>query len=455
MKHRPFLTDQFFAFFALWQIVGVGTYIIDSLFPVYLVGMLVLTVTTALDFKSLLKPQQIRGHFLGPDSLILAEKFSFQLVIEFIQKMPFRPKRIFWHSPQLDSISFQNNRSKIEKKKEGPNKVKFSGQHLGKALKLGFFKINNAQLVSLSGLGFWTNELEIKFKNYEMRIYPPSGKMSPGDFLDRVSNQQIFLQGIRQSAIGRSSDQFYSVRKYQYPDSKRHIDPKKTAKYNELMTRIYEEHRSHHLVLALDCSRILMGNIGGSEKIDYYLAACLKLSEQAFKNGDEVSFIAFSDHIHYLVRGAKSTKELYELYRGSPLVRPSWNEPLYQLLSVTVNRVSKKRAIVFVMTDPSMPVVQKNLAKHLLPLCSRHLALVVGLCEKERLLKPFVEGLDDSELSLQNYSRLIYNIELENNLKLMQSQLSARGAGVVQTQSSELLDITRKSYDYLKASLYL
>src|SRR4029079_18914357 len=103
-------------------------------------------------------------------------------------------------------------------------------------------------------------------------------------------------------------------REYQYPDSIRHIDARKSAKYCQLMTRTYDSLLEHHLILGLDVGRSMYGRMGPSRKLDYYLSACLALAENASQSRDRLSFFAFSQKVHLTVRRSRHMADFRPLF---------------------------------------------------------------------------------------------------------------------------------------------
>ena len=228
---------------------------------------------------------------------------------------------------------------------------------------------------------------------------------------------------------GRAAEQFYSLRKYQFPDQIRHIDQKKTAKYGELMTRTYENFLSHHLILALDLGHSMFGTLGQSQKHDFYLAACLTLARNAIQSHDHVSFFGFSQRIHSMIRRTRSLDPFLPLYQGSAEVAPRDEEGNFDLLGPALSRVAGQRSILLIFTDASRPSVQESLLRVMPDLCQRHLTVVISLLDEAYTLERQLDAWDGGNVEMQDYSRFLYNYWIDDRSRVFRGTPPAtRGA---------------------------
>ncbi len=452
MKMKSSLSDSFFAAYGLWHVIGALAFFNKAFVLVYFVGLIFFGLFVFLDRRSLLNSEGFRATIDSKKAFEIGEPVHMELNFEFTKKMQEKPKKIFWLLPKTGSIDFEQQSLSLLAKSKTKN-LGYTIEAKGTASKIGHSHWDHVVIQSVSRLGIWSNVFECQFPPVEFRVHPPEGKLKEAEFSEKVSKQQIFSSGMRKLLKSRAADQFHSIRKYQYPDPQRFIDAKKSAKYNQLMTRTYEEYRSHHLILALDTSRNLMGELEGSEKIDYYISACLKLMESALAMGDRVSLISFSDQIHYLLKGARSSASFQKLYRGGVEFQPQNREPDYSLLPRAISQVTSQRSIVFILTDPSMPGIYKEISKNIFPICQKHFAVVIGLSEASRVVNRYVMDLDANTAEREQVGRLIYNMHVEEELELLTARVNHWGGGIVRSEPDNWISMTKKAYGSLRSSL--
>ncbi len=279
-------------------------------------------------------------------------------------------------------------------------------------------------------------------------------RISDQDFVEHIANQQILAQGNRRILRGQAADQFHSIRRYQYPDNLRHIDARKSAKYARLMTRIYDEYRAHHLVMALDLGRSMCGRLKASSKHDYYLSACLMLAQHAIAAGDEVSFFAFANTTTFSVRSTRHLAGFEPLFKGDQRLQARETESRFDLLYPTICSLTGQRSIVLVLTDLTSPSVQHALLEALTPVCRRPLAFAVGLQDQRFFLDHLIWEQADLGRSDQDPARLFYAYWLNDRYRLFRQQMARLGGGVVQGSDATWISLVTQVYSRLRESLH-
>ncbi len=452
MKMKTTLSDSFFAAYGLWHVVGALAFFNKAFGLVYFIGMAFLTLFVFLDRRSLLNEESFVAKVDSKRAFEIGEIVSIQLYFEFTNKMQEKPKKIFWLLPEHGTLDFKMRALPLLEQSVGKD-LGYLVKAKAMANKIGHSRWESVTIQSISKLGIWSNVFQYKISPFEFRVHPPEGKLKEAEFSEKVSKQQIFSSGMRILLKSRAADQFHSIRKYQYPDPQKYIDAKKSAKYNQLMTRTYEEYRAHHLVLVLDTSRNLLGKLGNSDKIDYYISACLKLTESALAMGDRVSLISFSDRIHYMLKGARNAASFQPLYRGAEDFQPHLSEPDYSLLPQAINQLTSQRSIVFVLTDPSMPGIYKEISRNMFSICQKHFAVVIGLSEESRVVSRYVMGLNPDQPTREEVGRLLYSMHIEEELELLTARVNQWGGGIVRSEPGNWISMTKKAYSSLRSSL--
>jgi uncharacterized protein (DUF58 family) len=318
-------------------------------------------------------------------------------------------------------------------------------------------RIGNDQLRSVrvhfySPAYFWFRASSIEVTNGRFRVSPSRTPVSEETFREVVHNQRLLYQGNRLTLRGQAKDQFHSIRRYQYPDSIRSIDAKKTARYQQLMTRVYDSFFSHHLILALDCGRSLCGDLKSGDKYDYYLSACLTLAENALVSRDRISFLAFSQTVHHLIRETRAPNRLLSLLEDRSRLRAYEQETNYGLLVPAVQRLAGSRSMLVILTDFTRPSVQEPLEKILPILCRKHLTVVIGLLDAQFSLNDQIVALQGREINLEDYGSLLYTYWLDQRTREFQSRLGSWGGAALMISEKQWLGVVAKLYQRLRQS---
>jgi hypothetical protein len=79
--------------------------------------------------------------------------------------------------------------------------------------------------------------------------------------------------------------------------------------------------------------------------------------------------------------------------------------------------------------------------------------VVVSLLDEAYDLPGRVFGLEESDFDLPAYNQLLYTYWLNENERVFQRRLSARGGGVVVVPEKEWLSVVEKLYGLLRVSM--
>jgi uncharacterized protein (DUF58 family) len=445
------LTERFFAVYGLWQIVGVLGLLQPLALVVYLLGTVSIFALLWLDRRSLLKAQQLHAGLDLPRTLELEQPVHLKATLALTQHNPLLPARLEWEAPSLPAFHFARRLTLFG---SGGAESALVADHLATAAGLGYFVWTSLTLVVRSCLQLWVQRLEIAVEPRGVRVHPSFRRMSEQAFIERIGHQSLLTQGTRKVLRGQTTDQFHSMRRYQYPDTLRHIDAKKSAKYARLMTRSYEELRAHHLIMALDLGRAMCGSLKRSAKHDYYLSACLMLAQHAMAAGDHVSFFAFTDTVTFSIRHSRHLASFAPLFTGDARLRAQETASRYDLLYPVIASLAGQRSIVLVLTDVTSPAVQEALLEALPPVCHRHLTLAVGLQEHQLVVENLIWELHPDRLSDSEQARLLYAYWLNDRGQLFRVQMSHLGGGVVQGSDDTWLNLVTRVYARLRDSLH-
>jgi len=157
--------------------------------------------------------------------------------------------------------------------------------------------------------------------------------------------------GEYQAVFKERGMEFDEVRPYQPGDEIRDIDWNVTARMGEPFIKRYVEERELTVMLVVDASG--SGDFGSVNRFKRELAAELAavLSFSATTNNDKVGLLIFTDQIELYIPPRKGRKHVLRVIRELLAFEPTGRETDIKLALDTVNRVLKRRSIVFLVSD--------------------------------------------------------------------------------------------------------
>jgi uncharacterized protein (DUF58 family) len=145
--------------------------------------------------------------------------------------------------------------------------------------------------------------------------------------------------------------EFDEVRPYQVGDEIRTIDWNVTARTGEPHVKRYVEERELSVMLLVDASG--SENFGSVNRFKRELAAELTavLSFAATTNNDKVGLMIFTDQIELYIPPRKGRHHVLRLIRELLAFKPQGKGTNIKLALDTVNRMLKRRSIIFLVSD--------------------------------------------------------------------------------------------------------
>jgi len=149
---------------------------------------------------------------------------------------------------------------------------------------------------------------------------------------------------------GRGMD-FEEVREYAPGDDVRAIDWNVTAKMDRPFIKQFREERELTIMLLVDLSA--SGNFGSADESKRELAAELAsvLAFSATRNNDKVGLMLFTDEVEQYIPPRKGRQHILRVIREILFHEPERKGTNVGAALDTVNRMLKRKAIVFLLTD--------------------------------------------------------------------------------------------------------
>jgi uncharacterized protein (DUF58 family) len=452
---RVALTGPFFVALAALLLTAIVGMLEPVAFGFAATGAALLLLVGAIDRLRLCPGRGWAGSLVLPSTLELDATVQAELRLAAPRGRALPPTlRIV--VPRFETLAFPDERIVLGPPAPNEDGVPVYGMALAvRGRTLGYEKPPFLRVVARSPWGLWAHLFEVALEGGGHRVMPPLRPISPEAFHDVARNETLLFQGSRRLLRSRSAEQFHSVRKYRYPDSLRHVDPRKSAKFGELMTRTYEAFFNHHLVLGLDLGRTMTGEVGASPRREYYLGACLEVAQHALAHRDRVSFFGFSRKLHYWVRETRNAASFLPLFEGRDELRPVDEETDYDLLPSIVEQLSGGRSLILLFTDPSRPSVQERLEAVLPALCAKHLVVVLGVVDEGRQLTHVVRTLGDGTVNVPALGRYLYSCWSDEQLELFQRRLARWSGGCLVVNQHDWMSVVMKLHELLRASMRL
>lgn len=145
--------------------------------------------------------------------------------------------------------------------------------------------------------------------------------------------------------------EFDESRLYQPGDDVRAMDWNVTARTGEPHVKRFREEREQTLILLVDLSASGSFGSGARFKVETAARLAAALAFSAIKNNDKVGLIAFTDRIELFVPPKKGKRHVMRLIRDILSFVPAGKGTDIGAALLFLNRVVKKRAIVFALSD--------------------------------------------------------------------------------------------------------
>ena len=167
------------------------------------------------------------------------------------------------------------------------------------------------------------------------------------------------LSGSYQSAFKGQGIDFEEVREYQPGDEVRSIDWNVTAKMGLPFVKQYREERELTILLAVDISESTSFGSENRSKRERMAELSALLAFSAARNGDKVGLLLFAEEVEQYLPPAKGQKHVLRILREILFFQnktkgTNLNEGLR-----FINQVMRRRAVVFFVSDFTMPEAEK------------------------------------------------------------------------------------------------
>jgi uncharacterized protein (DUF58 family) len=189
---------------------------------------------------------------------------------------------------------------------------------------------------------------------------PAGSKPVPPEILRKIRQVEIktrkavtsFFSGEYHSAFKGRGMEYFESRQYQPGDDAKIIDWAVTARTGEPFVKTFREERELTMMILFDVSASnAFGSRGTDYKSEVAAELCATLAFSAMRNNDKVGIIMFSDGVELYVPPRKGRFHALRIIRELFFFQPDGKGTDIGAALDYLNRVIKKRAIVFLVSD--------------------------------------------------------------------------------------------------------
>lgn len=261
---------------------------------------------------------------------------------------------------------------------------------------------------------------------------------------DRLANDVIV--GEYRSVFRGRGMEFEEVREYMRGDDVRTIDWNVTARMGTAHVKRYVEERELTAILLVDVS--LSGRFGSTNqlKIDLATEISAVLAFSAIKNNDKIGLLIFTDDVEMYIPAKKGKRHVLRVIRELLNFRPIRGGTHVAGALEFLNRVLKRKAVVFLVSD----FIDTEFERDLALTNSRHDLIPVRISDPRETSLPDVglielEDAETGERILVDTHRRKIRDAFANTGRSDQEALS----GLLRSMGMDALDVSTDR-DYMK-----
>jgi uncharacterized protein (DUF58 family) len=202
------------------------------------------------------------------------------------------------------------------------------------------------RFISLTRFFYLLKKYNTKFN---IDVYPDIKGLNY--FLKLTRTNRDYQLGIYQNRYIGMGTEVSHLRDYQKDDDSKNIDWKASARLNRPISKVYQTETKNYITIAIDCGRLITAEQNGMSSLDYAVNSLLILTHIAFRAGDSVSVIAYSDRIIEYLPPVKGKAGLNSITKCINRLQPEFVESNYNLVFNYLNKKVNRRSLIIFLTD--------------------------------------------------------------------------------------------------------
>lgn len=337
------------------------------------VGGLVVLALLALDVMLAARPKDLDIRREAPGILRLRRTAPTALVVHNPTR---RPLEVAIHDAALPSMGRSPVRDRARVGREAWQRLPATVEPTRRGrFRLGPMTVRTSGPLRLAGRQAVLPDVQA------VKVYPALAGRD--EVMARLQRGRLLQAGSRSSAVRGGGSDFDALREYLPDDEFRRINWRATARAATAITNQFREERNQQLILLLDASRAMAGQVEGVSRLEHALDAAVAVGELATRIGDHVGVVAFGQTIRAQLdpRGGRDQPHrIIDLLFG---IEPRLEAPDYGGAFSGVLRRHRRRALMVLFTDLSERSVLEPLIRAVPVLLRRHVLLVASVRDPE------------------------------------------------------------------------
>jgi uncharacterized protein (DUF58 family) len=251
--------------------------------------------------------------------------------------------------------------------------------------------------------------------------------------------------GVKSQLDTGEGSEFHALQDYQVGMDRRRIDWRRSARHRALLAKEFRTERNHHVIVALDCGRLMSEPVQGLPRIDRAINAALLLAFVSLKTGDRVGLFSFDSRPRISTGVVSGTASFPLLQRLAAGVDYSAEETNFTLALTQLSGELERRSLIVVFTDFADSTSAELMIENLGRLLKRHVVVFMVFRDEE------LESLMAAEPQTpDDVSRAVIAHTLAREREVVIERLRRMGAHIVDAPLDRLGPALLASYFDLK-----
>ncbi|MAT89228.1 MAG: DUF58 domain-containing protein [Flavobacteriaceae bacterium] len=431
-----YLSHRFFYVLAVVAVLFLCSFWWEKLYGITWVIVLFLGFTILIEMVMLYQGKGLEGQRLLPEKfsnsdhndvvIQLQNRYAFRLHVAIVDELPIQfQKRDFYRS--LSIAPKQKNDLVYQVRPVDRGEYRFGKLNCYASTVLGLirrrYSFNNEQMV---------------------KVYPSFIQMKQFDFL-AIDNRlaQFGLKKIRR--IGHTME-FEQIKEYVRGDDVRTVNWKATAKNGRLMVNQYQDEKMQPIYSIIDTSRVMKMPFKELKLVDYAINSALAFSNVAFKKGDKVGLIDFSNTLGNFLKAQAKKTYLNTILETLYNIDTRFLDSDFGMLRSLIKRRVTQRSLLLLYTNFEHISALHRQLPYLQAIAKKHVLVVIFFENTELRQLVQTEATTLPEVVDQTIAK-----QFEHDKKVMVRELQQRGIQTVLTAPEDLTVNTINKYLEIKA----
>jgi uncharacterized protein (DUF58 family) len=239
----------------------------------------------------------------------------------------------------------------------------------------GQYRLNKMYARYTSRLGLWQKQTAVELVD-EVKVIPDLTETKK-----YLEDAQTYLlhEGMKIRKRKTGVGEFSQIRNYVVGDDPRKINWRQTAKLQSVMTNEFEPEHGKHVMLLIDCGRMMGAELKEANRLEKALEASITVAAAALGNGDYVGVIAFAKNVSVFVPPDKGMAQLQKILDAVYNLEVDASESNYLQALNYLQAVQKKRSFILLFSDTQTFLQEDKTLSYFEGIKKRHLFLLLTI----------------------------------------------------------------------------